>query len=180
MTNWTSQIDSITEDFLTVFGTLSHEHLNWKPDTQTWSIAQNMEHLIIINESYFPIFESLKEGTYKKPFLANFGFLVSFFGKTILNSVNPDRKTKMKTFPIWEPTQSDFKDDILDKFTHSQNELKKHMESCMAFIKKGTIIASPANKNIVYKLETAFDIIVTHEKRHLEQAKEVLQGLRDD
>ena len=30
-----------------------------------------------------------------------------------------------------------------------------------------------ANKNIVYKLETAFDIIVTHEERHFEQAKEV-------
>jgi len=28
---------------------------------------------------------------------------------------------------------------------------------------------------IVYKLETAFDIMVAHEKRHLEQAREINQ-----
>ncbi len=29
---------------------------------------------------------------------------------------------------------------------------------------------------IVYKLQTAFDIIVAHEKRHLEQAREVMKN----
>ncbi len=38
---------------------------------------------------------------------------------------------------------------------------------------------SPANKNIIYTLETAFDIIVTHEQRHLAQAKEVLEMLKN-
>jgi hypothetical protein len=40
-----------------------------------------------------------------------------------------------------------------------------------------TVIASPASKMIVYTLDTAFDIIVTHERRHLEQAREVLRQL---
>ena len=39
---------------------------------------------------------------------------------------------------------------------------------------KGVVISSPANKNIVYKLETALDIITTHEKRHFEQARRIL------
>jgi hypothetical protein len=42
------------------------------------------------------------------------------------------------------------------------------------------VISSPANKNIVYKLETAFDIIVSHEQRHLEQAKEILQLMKNN
>ncbi|CAZ97441.1 Putative protein [Zobellia galactanivorans] len=42
-------------------------------------------------------------------------------------------------------------------------------------IEKGCIISSPANKNIVCRLETAFDIIVTHEQRHFEQLKETYQ-----
>jgi hypothetical protein len=50
----------------------------------------------------------------------------------------------------------------------------KKIEEAKELVAKGTVIASPANKNIVYKLETAFDIIVSHEQRHLEQAKEVL------
>jgi hypothetical protein len=31
---------------------------------------------------------------------------------------------------------------------------------------------SPANRNMVYTLERAFDIIVVHERRHFQQAME--------
>lgn len=96
---------------------------------------------------------------------------------SFLNAVEPVRKKKMKTFPIWEPTASQVTDDILGQFEKHQTELKRQIETAKDLIEKGTIISSPANKNIVYKLETAFDIIVSHEQRHLEQAKEVLQLL---
>ena len=52
------------------------------------------------------------------------------------------------------------------------------VRGCKDLLEKGTVISSPANKNIVYKLENAFDIITTHEQRHLEQAREVLADLK--
>ena len=174
MKQWINQIDQTTEAFQEYFGGLSPEALNWKPNPNTWSIAQNIEHLIVINGTYFPLLAELKSGRYQPPFVAKIGFLVSFFGKTVLNASKPDRKKKIKTFPIWEPTNSKIKGDILERFVAHQTELKDAIGSSDALIKNGAIIASPANKNIVYKLETAFDIIVVHEQRHLEQAKEVL------
>ena len=176
MKNWPLQLDKITEHFVANFGSLSTEQLNWKPNSQTWSIAQNMYHLIIVNETYYPVLAALKEGTYKTPFIAKLGFMVSFLGKTVLNAVKPDRKKKMKTFPVWEPTVSQVNSDILQRFEKHQSELKRQIEASKELIEKGIIISSPANRNIVYKLETAFDIIVSHEQRHLEQAKEVLQS----
>ena len=180
MKDWTLQIDKITEHFVVAFGSLSTEQLNWKPNPQTWSIAQNIDHLIVVNETYYPVLTSLKEGTYKTPFIARLGFMVSFLGKTVLNAVKPDRKKKMKTFPVWEPTISQVKDDILDNFKKHQGELSRQIETSKDLVEKGTVISSPANKNIVYKLETAFDIIVSHEQRHLEQAKEILQILKNN
>jgi len=177
MRDWISQLDKITEHFVADFGSLSAEQLNWKPNLQTWSIAQNIDHLIVLNETYYPVLTSLKAGTYKSPFMGKIGFMVSFLGKTILNAVKPDRKKKMKTFPVWEPTASEIKDDILWRFENHQAELKQKIEASKELVEKGTVISSPANRNIVYKLETAFDIIVTHEQRHWEQAKEVLQLL---
>lgn len=177
MKDWTSQLDKITEQFFENFSSLSTEQLNWKPNAQTWSIAQNIDHLIVVNETYYPVLDALRKGAYQTPFIAKFGFVVSFLGKTILNAVKPDRQKKMKTFPIWEPTVSQVKDDILQQFEKHQTKLKREIESSKELIEKGTTISSPANKNIVYKLETAFDIIVSHEQRHLEQAKEILQLL---
>jgi hypothetical protein len=174
MQDWSSQLDIITEIFVADFGTLSAEQLNWKPNSQTWSIAQNIDHLIILNETYYPVLASLKAGTYQTPFMGKIGFMVSFLGKTVLNAVKPDRNKKIKTFPIWEPTVREIKDDIIKRFENHQTELKQQIESSKELVDKGVIISSPANKNIVYKLETAFDIIVSHEQRHLEQAREIL------
>jgi hypothetical protein len=175
--NWVQEIHKITLDAEMLFSELSSEQLNWKPNSQTWSIAQNLEHLIVVNETYYPVLASLKVGTYKTPFIAKIGFMVSFLGKTVLNAVQPDRKKKMKTFPIWEPTTSNVIGDILIRFQNHQNELIQKIEGAKELVEKGIVISSPANKNIVYKLETAFYIIVSHEQRHLEQAKEVLREL---
>lgn len=176
--NWAQEIDKITLNAEMLFSELSGEQLNWKPNSQTWSIAQNLEHLIVVNETYYPVLSALKKGTYKKPFLGNFGFIVSFFGKTVLNAVKPDRKKKMKTFSIWEPRQSSVGNDIISRFKKHQTELQKQLSDANELLTNRIVISSPANKNVFYSLEMAFDIIVTHEQRHLEQAKEILRELK--
>lgn len=178
MLNFTNEIDKTTENFIELFGALTVEELHWRPTPETWSIAQNIDHLIAINATYFPILAKLKAGTYETTFLAKIGFAVSFLGKTVLNAVQPDRRKRIKTFPIWEPTTDQIAGDILGKFKEHQLELKRQIETSRDCIKEGAIISSPANRNIVYKLETAFEIIIAHEQRHLEQAKEVLELIR--
>ncbi len=179
MKNWITQIDETTAAFQTSFGTLTEKQLNWKPNPTTWSIAQNMDHLITINETYFPILAALKAGTYQPHFMAKIGLLTSFFGKMLLNAVKPTTKKKIKTFPIWEPATSQISGDILDRFTKHQGQLKQEMTAAKEFIEKGAVISSPANKYIFYKLATAFDIIVIHEQRHLEQANALLLKLKE-
>jgi hypothetical protein len=53
MNTWTTALTTITERFTSLFGGLSEEALNWKPDHNTWSIAQNIEHVIVVNETYY-------------------------------------------------------------------------------------------------------------------------------
>lgn len=177
MKNWPFLLNNITEQSRTEFGKLTKEQLYWKPNADTWSIAQNLEHLIVVNETYYPILDTLKNGTYKTPALAKIGFMVSLTGKMILKSVQPDRKKKMRTFPIWEPTNGRVEGDTLKQFKNHQEILTKKIEDAKEFMDKGVVISSPINKNIVYRLETAFDIIISHEERHMEQAKEVLNLL---
>jgi hypothetical protein len=92
-----------------------------------------------------------------------------------LNSVDPIRSKKIKTFPIWEPSNSGVSHGVIERFIHHQEELKKTIETAAPLISDEVVIHSPASKIIVYKLATAFDIIVTHEYRHINQAKELLE-----
>lgn len=176
--NWTSSLREITQIVSREFGSLSPQQLNWKPNPNTWSIAQNLHHLVVVNETYYPVLDSLNAGSYRAPFKAKLGFMVSFLGKSVLKAVQPDRQKKMKTFPIWEPSSGIVIDDVLNKFQMHQAELIRRIESSKALLEKGVVISSPAKRQIVYKLETAFDIIVAHEKRHFEQSKEILELIK--
>ena len=174
---WIKDIDDITQAFTATFEHLNKIQLNKKPNSKTWSIGENIDHLIVINKSYFEPVEKIKAGDYKLGFISKIGFLTRFFGKMILSSVQPDNKSKIRTFPVWEPSKSDFEIELLEQFINHQEALKKLIISSENLLLKGALIASPANNNIIYKLEDAFDIIVSHEKRHLEQAKSILNHL---
>jgi uncharacterized damage-inducible protein DinB len=170
---WLSKIDENTNAFQKAFGQLTEMELNWKPDAKTWSVAQNLHHLITINETYYPVVKSVREGSQKLPWVASLKFMVRFFGNFILDSIEPTRKRKMKTFPLWEPSQSNIPGDIVRQFVRHQTELKNLIQSSTDLLDKETIISSPANKNIVYTLARAFDIIIAHEVRHFNQAAEI-------
>lgn len=172
---WVNRIDHTTAEVIRKFGALSPDQLNLKPSPDTWSIAQNLDHLIVINSSYVPVIEAVREGMISLPFLARFGFWVKFCAKMILKSVNPDRQKKMDTFPIWEPSPAFLPDNIIQLFSEHQEALKKLLKESEDLIHSEQVIPSPANKNIVYTLGSAFEIIVTHEERHLAQAIEVLE-----
>jgi hypothetical protein len=170
---WTIQLDEITNQFREEFELLTVNELNWIPSPEVWSIAQCIDHLIVINRSYFPTFQALSNGTYKQAFISRLPFMVNALGKALLSGVQPDRRRKMKTFPIWQPTAGKYDKKVLEEFEKMQGELKAWMERSVPWLENQVVISSPANRNVVYKLETAFDIIVAHERRHLEQALEM-------
>ncbi len=175
---WSSEIERVTMAFEAEFESLSGELLNRKPNASAWSIGQVIDHIIEVNKSYYPIIEQLRAGTYRTPWTARLPFLVNWFGDFILKGVEPERKKKIRTFPVWEPAQSEVRADIVPHFAEHQKELANMMASCSDLVQAEMVISSPANRFIVYKIGRAFDIIVAHEERHLNQAKEVKAFLK--
>jgi len=172
------EINQITEKFKNEFSTCDTEQLLYKPSRDKWSIAENIQHLIALNSSYFPIFSHILAGTYQPPWSGNFSFIYKLLGSTILKSVNEDRRKKIKTFPLWLPDKKPLTDDILVRFESHQQELIAWIEKLAPFLRKQTVINSPANRIISYTLDDALEIIIMHEKRHFNQAGEIKQGFK--
>ncbi len=175
---WISALERLTKAFTDEFGSLTAEELNRKPNATTWSIGQVIEHIILVNESYYPIVEQLRAGTYRTPWTGRVPFLVNWFGDFILKGVEPERKKKIKTFPVWEPEDSDVWGDIVEIYADHHRELAAFIANSSDLVEAGAVISSPANRFIVYKIGRAFDIIVAHEERHLNQAKEISSFLK--
>lgn len=175
--NWIERIDTNTSLFNSHFGSIEKETLNWKPNPGTWSIGQNIEHLIQINETYFKVFSELESGSIKLPFYRKIEFISSFFGRLILNAVEPDRKKKGKTFSIWDPSESAVPLNIFEKFSGSQQKLKEYILRLEPHIKNKATIYTPVSKYIVLPLNTGIEIVVTHQERHFNQAIELFREI---
>lgn len=93
---WLKEIDHVTQSFKKEFGNLSDEQLNWKPASDSWSIAQIIDHLITINSSYFHTIKNVH--TRKLPWFARFNFITNFFGRVLLKAVSPAEKRRRRPF----------------------------------------------------------------------------------
>jgi hypothetical protein len=172
---WVNQLDQLTEAVISNFGLLRHEDLYFKPDANRWSIAENLAHLIVVNRTYFPVIEQIRNNTYKVPFIGKIPFLPKLFGSVLIEYVKPEKEeAKVKTFPIWEPANFKEEGSILELFEKHQQALRNLRIDNEDLIQRKQIIASPANNNIVYSLDDAFDVILLHEQRHFIQSKAVL------
>lgn len=169
---WQMEITSITWEFEKITKNLETTEINYQPDPNSWSIAENLSHLIQLNSSYYPIFDQILLGTYKVPFLGKFPFVAKPMGRFLYQAMSS--KTKTKTFAVGKPSVEALREDIVTDFRDHQMEFSAYIQKLEPHFGKGTVIHSPINRLIVYELDQAIDIIIAHEKRHLNQCRNIL------
>jgi len=174
------EMNAITDEVMREFGSLTPLQINYKPNAKVWSIAQNIEHLIKVNDSYLPVLKKISTNTHQTPFMGKIKWWAKICGKFILKSVDPERSKKIKTFPIWQPAISDSAESLLDDFLENQQSLINQVKANADAINQGIVIGSPANANIVYPMSQALDIIINHAKRHIAQAKEMIPVIEEN
>jgi hypothetical protein len=171
-----NEANAITDDVQKSFGHLNSQQLNWKPSANQWSVAQCLDHLIVINSTYFPIIEKIARDGYKPTLQQRVPVLPRLFGSLVLTAVSPEGKRKYKTARHVEPSSSAIPADIVDKFRAHQQELIRHMKLTENLDLSNTIITSPVASFAAYSMLYAYRIVVAHERRHLLQAQRVMDA----
>lgn len=174
--NLKNKIEANTQLFLSEFAGLNHNLLKQKAAADKWCIEEHLEHLIIINQSYFDVFESMLNNTYKPHFFSKIPGLAGWFGKTIYKAMNPDGTKKIKTFPVWEPSEKIVNTNLAERFLISQNKLKEYADKMEPFIANNSILSSPGKRFVVYSTGMAFEIILMHQLRHFEHCREIIKA----
>ncbi len=169
-----SEYEKVGEDVQKIFGNLSAEQINWKPRRNSWSVGQCLDHLIKSNEAFDEQFRSVASGEKKPTFWEKYSPLTSFFGNFLLKSLKNDaRKFKAPSKAIVPP--SDIAADIVEQFAKHQAEVIEKIKTLEKVDLQKTVVTSPFLKLMTYRLGTALEIGVEHEKRHFRQAERVTQ-----
>ena len=166
--------EGVSEDAEQSFGNLSGEQLNWKADADSWSVAQCLDHLIKTNDGFNELFADLAAGTHTPTFMEKWSPLSSLLGNFLMKSIKNDgKKYKAPTEEIVPPSELDEK--IVGQFNDHQVRLAEKIKSLGHLNWGDVVITSPFMKMLTYRLDTALEFALEHEKRHIRQAKRVME-----
>jgi len=169
----TTAINEISEDVQSSFGDLSVGQLNWKPAPESWSVAQCLDHLIKSNEEFFPELDHLAAGTRKNTLWQRFSPLSGIAGAFLVNSLKKDSQ-KIKTNQKMTPP-SNIDAGIVLTFQAHQNSLVDKLSAANSADWRKVFLTSPFVKIMTYRMDTGLQAIIEHEKRHIRQAKRVIE-----
>ena len=170
-----SAADAITDEARARFDGLTAPQLNWKPGADQWSVAQCFDHLVTTNGTYFPIFEKVLSGEKKNTFWESLPWLPGLWGKVVIRAVDPESKRKVKAPKVFRPSNSSVDGFVIRRFIDQQNQVIRYMKATEDLNVERIIISSPVTNLVTYSLMDAYRIIINHEKRHLLQARRVLE-----
>lgn len=158
------------------FGHLSATQLNWQPAPDRWSVAQCLEHLVVANEGYFPIFERALSGEGGRSFWQRLPWLPGLWGRWLIKAVSPVENRKLKAPKIFRPSSSSVDGDIVHRFVDRQNRVIQFLRAAENVEAGRIVIPSPVTGVITYSLLDACRVVVAHEERHLQQAARVTES----
>jgi len=158
---------------LSEFGSLNGGQLNWKSDPENWSIAQCLEHIVVVDTLYFPVFEKISEGSYDMSFWEKWSPFSTGFGRMLVNQMNEKVTRKFRSPRSFRPDTRPIGPEVITRFSKHQDTLIQFVEKLDTGHAEKIRITSPASRLVTYSLADALQMLVQHQYRHLNQALRV-------
>lgn len=173
------ELENVLEEIKKVCEGLSQDEFNWKPSPQKWSIAECMQHLLIVYGKYqIQLPQNITPLAPKDP--SRKTVKSSFMGRIFKSFVNPEKKRKTPApKSLQPPTNSDYPLIL-------QTQFMDYLQELMRFIAKTDELALDLNKIkikssvtalIKFNLGDYFEIESMHNRLHLKQMKRVLEEM---
>ena len=157
------------------FQALPADVLNFKPDANTWSILECIEHLNRYGDFYLPEVEKqmLKTGAHKAIDRFKSGLLGNYF----VEMIKPKEKlNKIKALDEMNPNNSELDATSLDRFIKQLNRWLQLFERAETINLTKVKTAISFTKLIRLRLGDTLRFVVHHNERHLVQAKNLLEN----
>ncbi|HET7696075.1 MAG TPA: DinB family protein [Vicinamibacterales bacterium] len=170
-----AHLDEIARDAQQTFGHLNARQLNWRPDETRWGVAQCFEHLLTTNRMMLDAARAALDPAAPRTIWQRLPVLPGMFGRLMIRSLTPTATRKLTAPGAARPAASHVADDVVRRFADQQREAAAWIGGLEAARAARTIMASPFLRVITYSVLDACRLIAAHDRRHLEQARRVMQ-----
>lgn len=155
------------------------EQLQYKPNADTWSVLEGIEHLNLYGDFYLPeIKQQMDKSKYK---IATPLFKSSWLGNYFAQAMLPKEKLNtMKTFRDKNPNGSSLDKNVLEKFIAQQRNMLQLLQQAAQVNLTKTKTRITLTQWIKLRLGDTFRVVIYHNDRHRVQAEKLLVRLPFD
>jgi len=169
------QIEAIKLAGQAVSVSLSEAQFNWRPGSDSWSIAECLQHLNVGVTKTLPAFDRAIGQGREQGKTAPGPFRYGWFSRWMAGSMEPPPRWRMKTPRILRiPAGKTYRAaDILPEFAVVRDQLAERVRQADGLDLAHVRAISPVNSLLRLPLGAYFNFILAHDRRHLWQARQV-------
>jgi hypothetical protein len=169
------RIEAIKRDSMELVEGLTDEQLNWRPDATRWSIGQCLKHVILSGAPNLSRLDALIEEARQRERTGQARFRQGIVARWFIRSMEPPPRFKAKTFRSMEPLEAVNGSTLIREFTEFHEALALRLRAMRGVDPDRARMASPFFRPLRFTLGQTMALLVVHARRHLWQARQVLQ-----
>jgi hypothetical protein len=178
LVTYVASLEAVLRDVRGMVGKLNEAQLNWRPMDARWSIAECIAHLTASGNAYEgPIARAIDRGFAKRMYGGR-DFYPGTIGRWMIAQMEPPPRRRMQAPKRIVPQHVESAPQLLANFEKMQATLIEQVKMTAGLDLSRIKLGSPIVPIVRLPLGTWFAFLIAHERRHVWQARQVLQELR--
>ena len=171
-----AELEAVSKDARALTAGMDAAALVKKPASGGWSVAENLQHLILTAGAMLPLaeraIENLERSGRKAPRASGLGLI----GWLLVKALEPPPRMKSKTTQPFEPVSVSDPLTLAERFIETNARLDALIARASGLATGAVKVTSPFNASVKYNLYAGLRIVLVHARRHLWQARAAKAG----
>jgi hypothetical protein len=178
------QFEQLADDADALVSTLSDEQFAWIPAPASakasagrpWSIAQCIDHLNVTARLYLPLLDEGIANAIRQGLYGEGPFAYWWLARMFIRMLEPPPRLRMKAPALFQPPPARTRREIMAAFRAYQVQYVDRLRQANGLDLGRARVRSVAASWIYMPLGAGFAVMTAHERRHLWQAKKVMEA----
>jgi hypothetical protein len=171
------QFEAISAKADTLVAPLRDDQFAWRPTPDGWSVAECLDHLNATARVYLPkldegIADAIRRGQY-----GTGPFKHDWVGRVFVRLAEPPSPIRMKAPPPYSPAPNRSRHEVMAAFRAYQVQFIDRLRQANGLDLARARVTSPVSRWIRFSLGAGFQVMAAHERRHLWQARMVIEAV---
>jgi DinB family protein len=153
---------------------LSDEQFAWQPAPDRWSVGQCLDHLNATARVYLPVLDEGIAEAIRRGLYAPGPYSYNWVGRLFVYLNKPNSRFRARAPRAFHPAPVRRRQDIVAAFRAYQVQYVDRLRQANGLDLGRARVASPVAQWLRLPLGSGFALMITHERRHLAQARRLL------